>query len=117
MSIYAELLQEDDEKVRILAAESLLKMSKFGNIAPAIPQLSDALQDKSFRVRLLAVQSLGNLGATAKATIPHILPLVKDEIDTVRATAAWAVANIDPDRIIIEEEPIDDEGFEVEEQP
>jgi HEAT repeat protein len=60
----------------------------------AVGALSEALQDKSARVRRAAALALGKIGADAKDAIPHLEKLRRDDDAGVRASVAKALDRI-----------------------
>jgi HEAT repeat protein len=61
-----------------------------------IAVLSDALQSKTFGIRLPSVKALGNFGPEASVAIPALLELLDDRSELMREAARSALAKIDP---------------------
>jgi hypothetical protein len=56
--------------------------------------LIQALESRSARARIQAIDSLGVLGPLAKDAVPHLLIMLKDQNETVRAAVAEALGRI-----------------------
>ncbi len=88
-----ELLGEkEDEAVRSHAIHVLGALKK--KAAAAVPELEEALKDKSPSVRTAAAETLGLIGAAARACYPQLNELAKDEMPEVRKAASDAMKEI-----------------------
>lgn len=58
-----------------------------GRFPSAVPQLAEATNDPSARVRLAAVTALGKLGRAAEPAVPRIRKLLQDDYRTIREAA------------------------------
>ena len=61
-----------------------------------VPALVVALKDKDFGVRVAVCEALGNHGPAARAAVPGLIRLLKDE-NAPKQAAADALRKIDPD--------------------
>jgi HEAT repeat protein len=88
---FAERLLKDDEpRVRLVAVVGLELLGK--EAAPAVPQLQEALADKSDEVRQQAAQALRTIGPPARAAVPTLLKVARsDPAPKAREAAAWAL--------------------------
>jgi HEAT repeat protein len=94
MPVLIASLNDEEEKVREHAAESL---GEIGD-ATAVPHLIRMLGDSAARVRRDAVRSLGQFGPAAKSSLPAIEKLLTDKEELVREAAKTALRRIDPER-------------------
>ncbi|MBT2287629.1 HEAT repeat domain-containing protein [Paenibacillus albidus] len=62
----------------------------------ALPQLLAALQGEDPSIRTMAVVVLGELGAAADVSIPHIVELLKEENEQLQTAAALTLVRIGP---------------------
>ncbi|MDA0840696.1 MAG: HEAT repeat domain-containing protein [Planctomycetota bacterium] len=85
-----ETLYDDHWLVRLSLADVL------GNITDerSVSALTSLLDDKHERVRRAAVMSLGQMGSTAKAAVPHLVPKLQDEDALMRKVSAFSMAQI-----------------------
>jgi len=80
----------DTKQAALSAIRALAE--KGTDISKAIPKLLELLHDKIYSVRSNAVISLGKTGDVKY--IPHIMPLLNDEVPETRYAAAEALVNI-----------------------
>ncbi len=66
------------------------------DIRPCLPALVTALKDADGRVRALAAQAVGEIGADAAAAVPQLVSLLKNPEEGSRTTACFALARIGP---------------------
>ena len=64
---------------------------------PAVPKLSEALNDFEWQVRKPAAEALAAIGPASKPTVPTLVELLHDEEWHVRKAAAQALGAIGPD--------------------
>src|SRR6185436_12805836 len=62
----------------------------------AVLALTGALKDKDYKVRLSVCYALAKIGTDAKAAVPDLVNILKDDQDT-QYGAAYAIAGIGPD--------------------
>ncbi len=87
-----ELLQDQHNRVRSLAADAL---SQLGNASQrVIDALLQRLQDEDSWVRFRAGNALGQLGKASQLVIDALLQGLQDENDSVRAGAAIALGQL-----------------------
>jgi HEAT repeat protein len=65
-----------------------------GRFPSAVPQLAEATNDPSARVRLAAVTALGKLGRAAEPAVPHIRKLLQDDYRTIREAAQRTLESV-----------------------
>ncbi len=93
VELMATALQDRDVSVRLAAEEGLARGG-----AEMVPQLVEALKNKSPRVRAGVARALALIGPGAKAAVKDLLPLSKDPDEGVRESAREALGRIDPAR-------------------
>jgi HEAT repeat protein len=97
-SHFVDLLFDNDEQVRINAANGIAALNGFGvqdeAIGNAVPLLRKLLQDPSPGMRAAVAMSLGTLRKGAISAIPEFIALLKDEDVAVRRNAILALALI-----------------------
>lgn len=84
-------LNADDLEVRMRARKALQA------IQTSLEYLIDDLKGSDPVARAEAAETLGRLGADAKAAIPALLELLKHKDEKIRELAASALAGIDPE--------------------
>jgi HEAT repeat protein len=89
----AQLLQDDNPKVRAHAAVALNWIGP--DAKEAVPALIRALQDEDNSVRRGAAFALMRIGSDAKDAIPHLTKALQDEDSKVRDVAAMALKEVD----------------------
>jgi len=80
-----EALKDEDEGVRLAAAEALGEIKS----PEAVPHLIEALKDEDEDVRWAAALALGEI--KSPEAVPHLIEALKDEDEGVRSAAAWAL--------------------------
>ncbi len=98
MNALIKALDDEDEAVRIAAAESLGRQVAGADRGRAVGPLARALNDKSPAVRLWAVRSLRNI-ADSRALSP-LVERLGDEQDRIRAAAVEALAELGDRRAV-----------------
>lgn len=88
------LLNDPDRSVRQAATRAIS-----GNSEPtaAAHHLLDGLASKDNLHRAQTVETLGQMGASARAVVPSLIAALDDPNDRVRSRAARALGQIDPD--------------------
>lgn len=71
-----DLLQDDDNDIRLLAAGGLSHMGK--EASPAVPGLRECLHHKNIEVRAAAVSALNRIGPGAVEAAPDLLLLLRN---------------------------------------
>src|SRR5437870_5216055 len=93
--VLADLLGDDDQEVRWMAATAL------GAIGPpaetAVPALTRALGDPYYLVRWTSADALGYIGPGARSAVPALTEALGDAEKDVRESAANALRTIDPE--------------------
>lgn len=84
-----------DQRLRLVAVEALGNLH--ADSALVVPVLTRSLQDPNRWLQLLALRSLTGFGAQATSAIPVLRQLLKDGSPDVRANAAEALKQIDPE--------------------
>jgi HEAT repeat protein len=105
----ATLLRDPHPGVRAAVADllgNLLSASQGGSVSPRdaerirrvatqfIPALTEVLGDCDYRVRMAAVQALGQAGPLATEALPAVTLLLRDGIPDVRSAAVAALLRI-----------------------
>jgi HEAT repeat protein len=90
---FIRLLQwpSQSPQLRTPAANALRRIG-----APAVPALTTALENENEGIRLLAVDTLGKMGAEqagAKAVVPVLIERLNDESETVQLSAISALGD------------------------
>jgi HEAT repeat protein/S1-C subfamily serine protease len=83
------MLREKDDTVRMAA---LAALTIIGPDAADVPALAEGLKSSNGEVRRLTMQTLGRLGAKAKAAVPQLTAALKD---TEKATRLQAVLTLE----------------------
>lgn len=93
---WIEALKGANEERRLEAAQKLARMGP--RAAPAVPALTEALNDKFTRIRLQAAEALASVGPEAKSAVPALIERTgdKEKDAKVRDQAVVALARIDP---------------------
>jgi HEAT repeat protein len=90
------LLQDPDELVCVNAAEALWKVDR--RAQAAIPVLIQGLKNQqSWPIRSDASYILGQIGPEAKAAVPALIELLRDQYDDIRRNAIEALGRIGPE--------------------
>lgn len=91
-----KVLNGDDKFVAILAAVALvdLELAEEAETDKIVETLTAGLRDEHPRVRVAAAESLGKLGAKAKAAAPALDEASKDKIERVSQAAKDAAAKV-----------------------
>ncbi len=84
-------LKDEDEVVRICAAEALRRI---GELKAQVSTLIELLKGSNKYVCSLAAETLGKLGRAAKKAVPELREALKDKDEKVRRVAAKALAGI-----------------------
>ena len=78
--------------------QAALSLGNMGRQAePAIPALTEALQDRDQGVRRQAAWALTRAGSRDKALVPFLVEMLKDKSPEVRGTALQGLGSIGPD--------------------
>ena len=88
-----ETLQDQDEIVRITAAEAIVKIDRTQS-SNTVPTLVELLQEQNFTVRLRSVDLLRQMGAEAALALPALEKATQDEASIVRVWAAEAIEQV-----------------------
>jgi HEAT repeat protein len=94
-ALIAALGSNNDVTLRLNAASVLGDLG--AESAPAVPALTQAIQDADDRVRLYATWALGNIGPSAKSAIPALILALQDRSQYVRIYAPSALRRIGVD--------------------
>lgn len=86
---FNDLLTDQSQGVRVMAANILKKMGK-----DPVPALILALQNPDPQIRQKAADHLGKLSIEAKEAIPSLTKALQDPENTVRASAAYALGEM-----------------------
>ncbi len=89
-----QLLQSDDQELRVLGAILFKHMAGKGDPSRVVPALAKALSDPHFDVRVNAADALGELGDRAAAAVPALIRASDDEEWWVRDSADLALSKI-----------------------
>ncbi len=89
-----QLLQSDDQELRVLGAILFKHMGTNGDPAVIVPVLTEALSDPHFDVRVNAANALGEFGERAAAAVPALIKAGSDEEWWVRDSADLALNKI-----------------------
>ena len=84
-------LKDEDEVVRICAAEALRRI---GELKAQVSTLIELLKGTNKYVCALAAETLGKIGRAAKKAVPELREVLKDKEEKVRRAAANALAGI-----------------------
>jgi HEAT repeat protein len=98
--VLIDLLDDEDVKVRIVAASFLREhfTRKPGpEASAAVDPLIVCLRDEHPMVRRRSVQALGYLGPRASAAVPGLAALLKDQDEAVAVEATFALARMGSD--------------------
>lgn len=88
------LLNDPDRSVRHAATEAISGIREGTAVAH---QLLDGLASKDNLCRAQTVETLGQMGTSARQVVPALIAALDDPNDRVRARAARALGQIDPD--------------------
>ena len=95
--VLVECLNDKDSSVRIAAAEALFKIGG-PETKEAMSALTNLLKSKNYSDRVGAAVALGRIGPAAKAAIPALNELLRDEVKLVHTTAAEALEKIEANK-------------------
>ena len=88
-----ETLQDQDEIVRITAAEAIVKIDRTQS-SNTVPTLVELLQEQNFTVRLRSVDLLRQMGTDAALALPALEKATQDKASIVRVWAAEALDRV-----------------------
>ena len=83
---------KDESEDGMVQARAMYALVKIG--APAVPQLIEALESDDVSVRLMALNTLGLIGADAREAIPAIKKALQDPDADVRNRAKDALEKV-----------------------
>jgi hypothetical protein len=89
-----QLLQSDDQELRVLGAILFKHMAEKADAARVVPVLTKALSDPHFDVRIHAADALGEFGARAEAAVPALIEAGGEDEWWVRDSANLALSKI-----------------------
>jgi len=89
-----QMLQSDDQELRVLGAILFTHMGTNGDPAVVVPALTKAMSDPHFDVRINAANALGEFGEQAAAAVPALIKAGSDEEWWVRDSADLALSKI-----------------------
>lgn len=89
-----ELLKNDDEVVRYRGAKLLGRLGR--KAAPAVPKLTELLNDKIPQVQTAAIEALAAIGPAAKAAVIELAKKLEAEDRVMAREAAQALQSIGP---------------------
>ena len=89
VSLIAENLSHHDPFVRTASAQALDALGETAQ--EAVPQLIDALDDRSGAVRMVAALALGKMMGRGEEVIPALMPVLNDRNVHAANAAAWSL--------------------------
>ncbi len=93
-AIVGQILGHDDEKVRYRAVRLISRFRK--RAAPAVPKLTELINDSAKGVQQAAIETLGSIGPAAKEAVSELGKKLEDGDTYLAAASANALRSIGP---------------------